>query len=70
MSEETLLSAARRLVRFIDIDEASHGGLISRATLPAVETLRIQVQRETLRLERAAAESARLLAEAREAGHV
>lgn len=38
MSEETLLTAARRVVRFHNIDQ-SHGGLVSRETLIAVDTL-------------------------------
>jgi hypothetical protein len=39
MAEETLLSAARRLVRFIRIDDQQSGGLISIETLLALETL-------------------------------
>ena len=38
MSEETLLTAARRVVRFFNIDQA-HGGLVSVETLRAIETL-------------------------------
>lgn len=38
MSEETLLTAARRVVRFFRIDE-NHGGLISLDTIQAVEIL-------------------------------
>ena len=52
MSEETLLTAARRLVRFVRVDNGAHGGLISMDTTQAVETLAIQVQQETARLKR------------------
>ncbi|GGC90703.1 hypothetical protein [Chelatococcus reniformis] len=54
MSEETLLSAARRVVRFFSIDEA-HGGLTSVETLQAVETLDKQVRIEAARQASAAA---------------
>jgi hypothetical protein len=49
MSEETLLSAARRVARFFRIDEA-HGGLTSRDTLIAFITLDKEIERETARL--------------------
>lgn len=55
MSEETLLSAARRVRRYFLIDEA-HGGLTSRDTLIAMDTLAIQIEKETLR-EKAEAEA-------------
>lgn len=45
MSEETLLSASRRVVRFFNIDQ-QHGGLVSIPTIQAIETLDIQVHRE------------------------
>lgn len=48
MSEETLLSASRRVVRFWRIDEA-HGGLTSRDTLIAMDTLALQIEKETAR---------------------
>lgn len=48
MSEETLLSASRRFLRFFRIDEA-HGGLTSRETLIAADTLQIQIEKETAR---------------------
>lgn len=48
MSEETLLSAARRALRFFRIDEA-HGGLTSQETLIAMDTLALQVEKETAR---------------------
>lgn len=38
MSEETLLSAARRVVRFFNID-MNHGGLVSVDTQQAIDTL-------------------------------
>lgn len=48
MSEETLLSAARRVLRFWRIDEA-HGGLTSRDTQIAMDTLTLQIEKETAR---------------------
>ena len=48
MSEETLLTAARRVVRFFNIDQ-QHGGLVSIETIHAVNTLDIQVVRTTKR---------------------
>lgn len=48
MSEETLLSAARRALRFFRIDEA-HGGLTSRDTLIAMDTLALQVEKAAAR---------------------
>lgn len=44
MSEETLLSAARRVARCCRIDEA-HGGLMSIETLKALSILDIQLER-------------------------
>lgn len=49
MAEETLLTAARRVVRFFRIDNETHGGLISIETTAAVETLERQVQVEVHR---------------------
>ena len=48
MSEETLLSAARRARRFFLIDEA-HGGLTSRDTLIAMDTLALQIEKAAQR---------------------
>lgn len=48
MAEETLLSAARRVLRYFRIDEA-HGGLTSPDTLIAMDTLALQVERESER---------------------
>ncbi len=53
MSEETLLTAARRVVRFIRIDEAD-GGLLSLESVKAAMTLSRQVDLETARLKREA----------------
>ena len=66
MSEETLLSAARRVARFFRIDEA-HGGLTSRDTLIAMDTLDKQIVRETKRLKQEAEELERARAEVAEA---
>lgn len=46
MAEETLLTAARRVVRFFNIDNTIGGGLISIETSQAVEALDKQVQLE------------------------
>ena len=48
MSEETLLSAARRVVRFFNID-MNKGGLITVDTQQAVETLDGEVRKEAAR---------------------
>ena len=48
MSEETLLSAARRVVRFFNID-MNNGGLITVDTQQAVETLDGEVRKEAAR---------------------
>ena len=48
MAEETLLSAARRLARFLRIDLAN-GGIVRVATQQAIDTLDIQVDREAKR---------------------
>ena len=50
MSEETLLTASRRVVRFFNIDEA-HGGFTTTETVHAVETLRRQIEFATRRNE-------------------
>lgn len=57
MSEETLLSAARRLARFCRIDER-HGGLMSIETLKALHTLDIQIQKADARAKAEAEPSA------------
>ena len=51
-SAETLLSAARRVVRFFNIDMNRDGGLVSIDTQQAVETLDMQVSREQQRLDK------------------
>lgn len=43
MSEETLLTASRRVVRFMNIDNA-HGGFTTDDTMYAVHTLRRQLE--------------------------
>lgn len=48
MSDETLLTAARRMVRFLNID-LEHGGLISIETQQALDTLDREVRREAKR---------------------
>jgi hypothetical protein len=48
MSEETLLSAARRVVRNFNID-MNHGGLVSTQTQAAIDTLDNQVRKEAAR---------------------
>ncbi len=44
--DETLLTAARRVVRFFNIDNTSGGGLISVDTSTAVETLDKMVRQQ------------------------
>ncbi len=63
MAEETLLSAARRVVRFFNID-MNGGGLIAVPTQEAVETLDKMVRLEVEREKAEAAEAAREKAEA------
>jgi len=48
MTEETLLSAARRVVRFFNID-MNKGGLMTVETQQAVEILDGQVRKEAAR---------------------
>lgn len=47
--QETLLSAARRVVRFFNIDNTSGGGLISIETSTAIETLDKMVREQDAR---------------------
>lgn len=47
--EETLLTAARRVVRFFNIDNTLGGGLISVDTSTAVETLDKMVRQQDAR---------------------
>lgn len=56
MAEETLLTAARRVVRFFNIDNTSGGGLISIDTTTAVETLDKMVRETDLRMKQLRAE--------------
>ena len=48
MAEETLLTAARRVVRFFNID-AAKGGFTTDATQQAIDTLDKEVRREAAR---------------------
>lgn len=52
MSEETLLTAARRIVAYIRIDDSTHGGLLSLDTIKAAEMLNEQLTIATKRAER------------------
>ena len=54
MAEETLLSAARRALRFFRINEA-HGGLTSTDTLIAMDTLDKEIRKEADRQKQAEA---------------
>lgn len=45
MSEETLETAARRIIRFVRVDENSGGGLLSIETLKALATLDYELAR-------------------------
>jgi hypothetical protein len=63
MAQETLLSAARRAVRFFQIDE-SHGSLTTVETVAAMQTLHRQVLIETARQNAAQAAAAAETAEA------
>lgn len=56
MSAETLLTAARRLVRFLDVNNLQDGGLITNDTLRAHEELRKQVEQEMERQKKDAAQ--------------
>lgn len=60
MPSETLLSAARRAVRFFNIDNTRGGGLISNETSSAMETLDRQWRLEEERQKKAEDRSADL----------
>jgi len=49
---ETLLTAAKRVIRFIRVDDQHDGGLLSRQTIVANETLAREVDREEKRVAR------------------
>ena len=53
MSQETLLTAARRLLRNVTVDSETHGGLLSRESLKSGELLRAQILAEERRQRRA-----------------
>lgn len=57
MADETVLTSSRRVLRFIRIDLA-HGGLISRDTLAALDTLEREINIEDARARQRAAEAA------------
>lgn len=50
LSDDNLLTAARRLVRFIRVDDQHDGGLLSRQTIQANEMLSRHVEAEEKRL--------------------
>ncbi|KQO43057.1 hypothetical protein [Methylobacterium sp. Leaf85] len=66
MAEETLLSASRRAVRFLRIDDA-HGGLLSRESISAIDTLDRMVRAESTRLDQARADADAVAAESERA---
>lgn len=47
---ETLLTAAKRVVRFIRIDDQHDGGLLSRQTIDAGETLAREIEKMEARI--------------------
>jgi hypothetical protein len=53
LSADSLFTAARRIVRFIRIDDQAHGGLLSQQTVAANELLSKHVDAEERRLKRA-----------------
>jgi hypothetical protein len=55
--EETLLTAAKRIVRFIRVDDEHDGGLLSQQTIIANETLARMIEREETRLKEQAVNS-------------
>ena len=66
MSEETLFTAARRLVRNLNADFAS--GLISQETEAAAHTLQVQLEKHRAAETTGAKEEARFYAESRGIG--
>jgi hypothetical protein len=52
MSEETVETAARRIVRFVRVDDAAHGGLLSRDTIRAAEMLDAELRKLDARCRR------------------
>ena len=44
--EETLLTAAKRIVRFVRADDHAHGGLLSIDTIQAANMLEQQIMTE------------------------
>jgi hypothetical protein len=56
--EETLLTAAKRIVRFIRVDDEHHGGLLSQDTVVANETLARMIDQEDKQISKIATEKA------------
>ena len=52
LTADNLLTAARRLVRFVRVDDERSGGLLSQKTVEAADTLWRHVEAETRRLKR------------------
>ena len=55
LSADSLFTAARRIVRFIRIDDEAHGGLLSQATIEANGILARHVDKEEKRIKAAMA---------------
>lgn len=47
--KETLETAARRIIRFIRSDDAAHGGLLSKDTIVAADTLEKELMKAARR---------------------
>lgn len=58
MSEETLHTAARRVMRNLRIDETKGGGMLSIETLHSMSTLDIQIEKENERMRQVRAQAA------------
>lgn len=52
LTQDNLLTAARRVVRFFRINNERDGGMISNETTQAVDDLEKHVRQETLRIKR------------------
>ena len=55
MSEETFLHSAKRVCRFIRINDTYDGGLVTIQTIEAVQILERQIETEEKRLKKEAA---------------
>ena len=58
MSEETILTAAKRVIRSIRADTEMHGSLLSLDTIKAAELLDVEVRKEAKRQDGATDEPA------------